>query len=93
MALRKHNAKRDASEGLIVEALKAAGCEVIRTDKPFDLIVSHPALKGKVVALVECKSGNAKLNENQVRDSKRVPVNVLRNDQDAIALVNSWRRA
>lgn len=85
--------KRDASEGLIVEALQAAGCTVIRTDQPFDLVVSHPALLGKVVALVECKTGNAKLNEKQRDISKRIPVHIVRNDKEAIALVNSWRGA
>ena len=88
-AIRRHNAKRDFAEPAIVDALQAAGCTVVRIDQPCDLIVHHPSLKG-FVALVEVKTGKAKLNENQ--KATAVPFTVIRDAEEAINAVNSWRR-
>ena len=89
-AIRRHNAKRDFAEPDIVDALERAGCTVIRIDQPCDLIVHHPSLKG-LVALVEVKTGKAKLNDNQ--KALNVPFVVIRDAEQAIKAVNSWRGA
>jgi len=90
MTIRRHNAKRDFAEPQIVRAFEKAGCEVVRIDRPVDLIVRHSSMPRGLVALVEVKTGKAKLNENQ--KATPVPFTVIRDAEEAINAVNSWRR-
>ena len=55
MKYRGHNAKRDANEGEIVEALEAIGCAVHRLDQPVDLLVAIAQDKRNI--LMEVKDG------------------------------------
>lgn len=87
-------AKRDTAEPLVVEASRAAGCSVERTDKPCDLLVGFAG----VTHLVEVKTGTkgygAALNSNQAdfaRDWRGSPVQIVRTADEALALVSSWR--
>ncbi len=62
MALRLYGNKRDANEGDIIKALEKAGCDVIQTNTPTDLIVGRAG----VTYLIECKTRNGKLTPDQV---------------------------
>ena len=83
MSLNRYAAKRDASEPEIVSALTQCGFSVERLDTPVDLVVGF---RGRTF-LVECKSGNRKLNGNQVDFVSRwrgSEVVILRDAQEAI---------
>ena len=90
MALRKHNAKRDASEPFIVEALQRCGCDVYRLDRPVDLLCYHAP--SQALFLIECKTGKAKLNDFQASFVMRWPVHVVTTAEQAVAVVSGFRR-
>ena len=88
-------AKRDASEKLIVEALRRAGCSVVIMDKPVDLLIGIGGLN----YLAECKTPGTqygkKLNKAQqnFQDTwKGGAVFTLRTIDDAFAFVSVARR-
>lgn len=83
MAIRRHNARRDANEPLIIAAFEAAGCLVHRLDTPADLLVLH---HGKVL-LVEVKTKRGTLTRDQRAFSEYWPLHVIRTPEEAIALV------
>lgn len=88
MKRRAFNNKRDAVEVGIVSALEKAGAKVWRLDQPFDLLCNV----GEVLFLIECKSGRAGLNENQIKLAKEWPVLIIRTPEEAIQFVNIIRR-
>ena len=93
VALRKFNAKRDANELPIVQALRQMGCLVARLDQPVDLLIYVPMAQQRM-HLVEVKVPGGKLNENQ-QDFIALgwPVHVIRSVDEAIELVKSLREA
>lgn len=83
MSMPRRNPKRDLSEPEIVKALIGCGFSVWRQDQPVDLLVGF---RGRCW-LVECKTGKAKLNDNQKAFSaswRGPPIVVLRDAQMAI---------
>ena len=88
MKRRGYDNKRDISEKSIVSALEKAGVKVWRLDQPFDLLCNV----GEVLFLIECKSGRAGLNENQIKLAKEWPVLIIRTPEEAIQFVNIIRR-
>ncbi len=87
----RYAAKRDASEKLIVEALRKSGCSVYIMDKPVDLLVG---LCGQTF-LAECKTPGTqygkKLNKNQqdFQDNWRgASIVTLRTIDDAFTFVD-----
>ena len=91
MGLRRYANKRDETEPGIVAALEGMGCLVFRLDKPVDLLVLLPS--GRGLALCECKTRRGKLTKDQKFFSQYWPIHVLRSQDDAIALVQTVRRA
>ena len=91
MSLHRRDAKRDASERAIILTLEVCGFSVEQlseADVP-DLLIG----RNGVTALVECKTGKAKLRKGQRTwaDSWRgAPVRVLRSEQDVMDLVRTW---
>ena len=76
-------AKRDANEGLIVQALEAHGFEVERMDKPVDLLIQRRG--GDRVWLGEVKAVGARRDPRQVKQNDFLdawPVTVLRTVED-----------
>lgn len=61
MTLRSYANKRDANEPEIVEALRKAGCSVVRLDKPVDLLIGYRG----VTHLAEVKTDKGKLTKAQ----------------------------
>ena len=88
MKRRAFNNKRDAVEVSIVSALEKAGAKVWRLDQPFDLLCNI----SEALYLIECKTGRAGLNENQIKLAKEWPVEILRTPEEAIQFMNSIRR-
>ncbi len=70
---RRYDAKRDASEKPIVEALEGAGCIVYRK-LPCDLLVRVKSDPPGIMRTIECKtptkSGKAKLDKRQVEQAE-----------------------
>lgn len=94
-ALRKFNAKRDASEPEVVRAFTDMGCLVFRLDRPVDLLVYvFKSLKERL-HLVEVKTASGKLNPAQSAFvAAGWPVHIIRSADEAIALVKSlWEQA
>jgi hypothetical protein len=88
MSLRRFNAKRDANEPEIVEALQAAGASVYRLDQPVDLLIGYRARWH----LAEVKMPNGKLNDNQrafFATCKGPTPTILRSVDDALTLLES----
>jgi hypothetical protein len=88
MSLRRHNAKRDANEREIVEALQAAGASVYRLDQPCDAVLGY---RGKTL-LIEIKMPGSSLNENQKKffaEWKGQTPPILRSVDDALTLLES----
>lgn len=88
-------AKRDASEKPIVDALRKAGCSVVRLDKPVDLLIGIEGLN----FLAECKTPKTqygkKLNANQqdFQDTwKGGAIFILKSVDDALQFVSCARR-
>lgn len=92
MPLRAYGNKRDKSEAAIVKALEALGCDVIRMDKPVDLLIQVPGVKGRPV-LAEVKTGKGKLTADQQALIERGwEVWIFRDTDDAVNMVNMVRR-
>lgn len=91
MSLRRHNAKRDANEGIIIAALEASGCLVQRLDTPCDLLVLLPAGRGIIVVEVKTKTGT--LTKDQAEFARYWPLHVIRTVEEALALVRGKRAA
>jgi hypothetical protein len=88
MSLRRFNAKRDANEPEIVEALQAAGASVYRLDQPTDAVLGY---RGKTL-LIEIKMPGASLNENQKKffaEWKGQTPPILRTVEDAMQLIEA----
>lgn len=91
-ALRKFNAKRDASEPEVVRAFTDLGCLVFRLDRPVDLLVYVFKSLQDRLHLVEVKTEKADLNDKQKAfRAAGWPVHVIRSGEEAIALVKSLR--
>lgn len=88
MSIRRHNAKRDANEPLIVAALEALGCIVHRMDTPCDLLAQH---RGQIL-LIEVKTKDGRLTADQARFAENWPMHVVRTVDDAIALIQGRRK-
>lgn len=80
MAIRRHNARRDANEGQIIAALEACGCQVHRMDTPVDLLIYHRG----ALHLAEVKTKRGRLNPKQLAFLASWPVTVLRSVEDAV---------
>ena len=91
MGLRRYGNRRDENERAIIAALEAMGCLVTRLDKPVDLLVLLPA--GRGIVLVEVKTKRGTLTRDQRDFAEYWPFHVLRSQDDAIALVQTARRA
>jgi len=91
-ALRKFNAKRDASEPEVVRAFTDLGCLVFRLDRPVDLLVYVFQSLADRLHLVEVKTAKGGLNDKQ-RAFKEAgwPIHVIRSGDEAIALVQRLR--
>ena len=96
------HSKKDANHDEIVATFRALGCSVVETNLP--PIAGFPdSLVGCVAKnhLVEIKSldssyGRRGLNANQcafARDWRGGPVHTVTSRDEAIALVQNWRRA
>lgn len=88
MSIRRHNAKRDQIEPMIVAAFEALGCLVYRIDTPCDLLLLH---RGQVM-LVEVKGKTGTLTSDQKRFAENWPLHVVRSVDDAIALITGRRK-
>jgi hypothetical protein len=81
-------ARRDKSEPLIIEALRAAGCSVERVSQPVDLLIGY---RGRTY-LAEVKTprkdgGRDRLQDGQsefIADWRGAPVPVFRSVDDAL---------
>lgn len=89
MSIRRHNAKRDANEPMIVAAFEAMHCLVHRMDTPCDLLVQH---RGQIM-LVEVKMPKGTLTLDQKDFSKLWPMHVVRSVDDAITLITGRKAA
>ncbi len=90
MSLKRWDAKRDANEGAIVDALERVGAHVLRlsiSGAP-DLLVSFKSGRRRELALLEVKTATGKVNKRQ-RDfeSEGWEVFVVRSIDDALKVV------
>ena len=88
MSLRRFNARRDANEPEIIDALVAAGASVYRLDQPTDAVLGY---RGKTL-LIEIKMPGKDLNENQKRffaQWKGQTPPILRTVEDAMRLIEA----
>lgn len=88
MSIRRHDAKRDANEPMIVAAFEALFCQVHRMDTPCDLLVQH---RGQIL-LVEVKTKDGRLTKDQAEFQQTWPLHVVRSVDDAIALIQGRRK-
>ncbi len=84
-------AKRDASEKDIVKELKRVGCTVTQLSQRgvLDLLVGTP---DKRFILMECKTGNGKLEDDQekfIKIHSGCPMFVVRTPEEAIAALEA----
>jgi hypothetical protein len=89
VTLRNYANKRDAAEPAIVKALQAAGCSVVRMDKPVDLLIGYRGC----TYLCEVKTGKGKYTEDQKQffaawRGSSIPI--LRTVDDVLAALKSW---
>lgn len=89
MSIRRHNAKRDEIEPLIVAALEAMYCQVYRLDTPCDLLCKH---RGQLI-LIEVKMPGEPLTPAQKKFAETWPLNVVRSVEDAISLITGRKAA
>jgi len=82
----RYDAKRDANEPEIVEALEAVGASVLRVDD-VDLIVGYRNTN----YLMEVKTTDGRLNKKQAKffRSWRGQVNIVRSRMDALKLIGA----
>jgi len=85
MKYRGHNAKRDANEPEIVDALRAIGCSVEYLSKPLDLLVGYRG----VTFLIEVKGEKGTLTKDQKEflPTWRGQLAVVRTSDQAIGVV------
>ncbi len=90
MKYKGFNAKRDANEGEIVDALEAIGCIVLRLDKPLDLLVGYRGYN----YLIEVKMPKGKLTKDQKKfiPPWRGQLAVVRTPEQAIDVVTQTVR-
>jgi len=87
--LRAYANKRDKAEADIVDALRQAGCSVVRMDKPCDLLVGHR----RATYLVEVKTGKGKLTDSQsdfTKTWKGSPVFIIRDVDGVLETLKLW---
>ena len=90
MSLSRYAKKRDVSEPVIVQALRAAGARVWQLDRPFDLLVG---IRGRFVVL-ECKTGTRKATDQQQAElhacqAGGLPVYIVRTAEDALQAIGA----
>jgi hypothetical protein len=94
-------ARKDGNHGEIVNAFEATGCSVVQTHLPPvpgwpDLIVGCVGVTHLVENKhTETRYGRAGLNVNQTafaRDWRGSPVHVVTSAEEAIELVQGWRK-
>lgn len=86
MTIHRWNAKRDANEPAIVDALEAIGVTVHRLSHPGlpDLLTFHPR---EGIRLVEVKTEQGRLTEAQKKTAcSSLPFCIVRNVAEALAL-------
>lgn len=87
MSLRRTAAKRDSNEPEIIQALKAAGCTVVRLSAVGcpDLLVGIDGLN----FLIEVKEPKGKLTEDQVEfhEDWRGQVAIVRTIEEALEII------
>ncbi len=66
MTLHRRATRRDANEADIVDALRAAGCNVERLDQPVDLLVGRAGVN----YLLEVKDGTRRPSERKLTDEQ-----------------------
>jgi hypothetical protein len=91
MSLNRNNAKRDANEKPIVDALQAAGYWVVRLDQPVDLLVGRKGYPH--FALLEVKVMGKDLNDNQLRffqQSEGACRFVVYTPEQAVSVCDTW---
>lgn len=90
MSLRRYDAKRDANEKAIVDALEAVGAHVLRlsiSGAP-DLLVSYRNGPRRDLALLEVKTAKGKINKRQREfESEGWEVFVVRSVDEALKVV------
>lgn len=92
MSLNRYDARRDANEPDIVDALEAARIKVWKLSKPFDLLCG---IGGRFVIL-EVKGKDGDLTEQQAEDLaecryRNLPVYVVRTPEEALQAVGAIR--
>ena len=90
MSLNRFAKRKDANQGPICAALRAAGCAVFVTDKPLDLIVYNPRKRETLLVEVKNPDGFNRLTVEQkkFRESWTGPWYVVRSVEEALALVS-----
>lgn len=85
MKYRGHDAKRDANEPEIVDALRAIGCSVEYLSKPLDLLIGYRG----VTFLIEVKGEKGTLTKDQkdFLPTWRGQLAVVRTPEQAIDIV------
>ena len=88
MSLNRYAKRRDANEGLIVEALRQVGAVVVTLDTPVDLLVGH----GGVWRLLEVKRPTGAVRASQwgfIHDcqDKNLPAYIVRTVEDALQAI------
>lgn len=90
MSLRRWDAKRDANEKAIVDALEAVGAHVLRlsiSGAP-DLLVSYRNGPRRDLALLEVKTTKGKVNKRQRQfEAEGWTVFIVRSVDDALRVV------
>jgi hypothetical protein len=87
MSLNRWNARRDATEAAIVDALRQAGADVLRLD-PFDLLVLH---RGRLLML-DCKvKGGRRTLAQQQLVARGWPLVFVENVEDVWRVLNLRR--
>tara|TARA_R110000851_G_scaffold22894_2_gene67587 strand:- start:8143 stop:8451 length:309 start_codon:yes stop_codon:yes gene_type:complete len=85
MKYKGFNARRDANEGVIVDALRAIGCKVIRLDKPLDLLVGYHGYNYLIEVKVE--DGTLTPDQKEFIPTWRGQLAVVRTAAQAIDIV------
>jgi len=89
-------AKRDASEKLIVEALRKGGASVYLMDKPCDILCGFAGKTALIEAKTPKTSYGKKLNANQADFNatwRGSPIIIIRTSDEALEWLNSQRKA
>lgn len=90
MSLKRWDARRDAGEKAIRQALEAAGCIVWQLDQPADLLVGL----GNRLFLIECKEKRGRLTAAQQKAKEQGwPIMVCRTPLQALSAVGLLAQA